>query len=66
MLRKNALLLVALFSIVIALVIPGCQPSASSYIESGNAYSDNKEYDRAIAEFDKAIEIDANSSAAYQ
>ncbi len=65
MLRRNALFALTLFSIAIVMVITGCQPSAASLIESGDANFASKNYDQAIADYTKAIDIDSESAVAY-
>jgi len=38
---------------------------AKSYVDSGNAWYDKKDYDRAIADYTEAIRIDPEYSKAY-
>ena len=39
--------------------------NAAAYIERGIAYGSKSDYDRAISDFDKAIELDQNNTKAY-
>jgi tetratricopeptide (TPR) repeat protein len=39
--------------------------TARTYVTSGNAYLDKKEYDRAIQDYDRAIQLDPAYAAAY-
>ena len=38
---------------------------ADYYVNRGNAFADNKDYDRAIADYNKAIELDPQNAYAY-
>lgn len=39
--------------------------SATDWFENGNVYFDKKQYDRAIADYSKAIQLDPNDAMAY-
>lgn len=41
------------------------EPTAQSSITLGNFYSDNKRYDRAVEAYQRAVELDPESAAAY-
>jgi tetratricopeptide (TPR) repeat protein len=38
---------------------------ADYYVNRGNAFADNKDYDKAIADYNKAIELDPENGYAY-
>ena len=38
---------------------------ADYYVNRGNAFADNKDYDQAIADYNKAIELDPQNAYAY-
>ena len=38
------------------------EPTASKYIDRGNAYANKKDYDRAIADYTEAIKLEPNAS----
>src|SRR4029077_3786037 len=43
----------------------GCTSQAAAYIARGLAYETEKDYDRAIADFGKAITLDPKNALAY-
>jgi tetratricopeptide (TPR) repeat protein len=43
----------------------GAKNDAESYLNSGRAYSEKGDYDRAVADFDQAISIDPDYAEAY-
>lgn len=54
------------------LVIKGCtawietgKAPAAAYVQRGNAYTRNKDYDRAIADFNQAMQLDPKFALAY-
>ena len=48
------------------LAIVGCQNQATDeYFESGNAKKDNQDYEGAIADFSKVIDIDPSNAMAW-
>ncbi len=42
-----------------------CRPDAAAFFDWGNAWFDKEDYDKAIAEYDKAIRLDPKNSACY-
>lgn len=46
--------------------LPGCGPDYETYLEQGQVSANNREYDKAIAEFTRAIELKPRTAEAYR
>lgn len=55
----------ALLAIIILIGLAGCQESSQGYVNSGNSKQLSKQYDAAIKDYTKAIEMDGKNTEAY-
>jgi len=70
--KKTILLLLA---VTLILLLPACKSSATSkldpvaaaetYLNSGNAFYNNADFDKALMEYDQAILLNPNSAEAF-
>ena len=56
---------VVLLLLVLVLFAVGCDESSSGYVNKGNAKQLSKQYDKAIQDYTKAIELDGKNADAY-
>ena len=53
------------FIISVILLMLGCTNPALQYLEQGDTYTDQEQWNEAIGEYSKAIELDPNLAEAY-
>ena len=46
-------------------ILFGCGPDYEAHLDQGHALAENREYDKAIAEFTRAIELRPQTAEAY-
>lgn len=58
-------IITALLAIIVLIGLAGCQESSQGYVNSGNSKQLSKQYDEAIKDYSKAIEMDGKNLEAY-
>ncbi len=58
-------IITVLLAFIIFIGLIGCQESSQGYVNSGNSKQLSKQYDAAIKDYTKAIEMDGKNVEAY-
>ena len=63
--HKGKFIVLAACIVLTTILLVGCVSPAQEHLNKGNAYCDQGEFDEAIQEFTKAIELDPEYALAY-